>query len=241
MRGLDSVCHLAAVGDVYLAGEKPSLAAELNVVGTARVCDASLAAEVGRVLYASTWEVYGEPEYQPLDEEHPCSPDHPYSITKLAGERLALAYFQLRKLGVASLRLGTAYGTRMRPNSVFSLFIDRAVRGEPITIQGTGEQARQFTHARDIGAAFDLALQHAKPGRVYNIVAEDAVTIRDLASQVTSLIPTRLEFAPARNAEVPSARVSSARARSELHWTPVTRFADGLSEIVRERTRVAAH
>src|SRR5437899_3183715 len=123
-RGSNFVCHLAAIGDVYLAAEKPYLAAQTNVTGTANVCEAALKAGVSKLIYASTWEVYGKPRYEPIDEDHPCAPDHPYNITKLAGERLALAYSHLRDgVSVSALRLGTAYGTRMRPNSVFSLFI----------------------------------------------------------------------------------------------------------------------
>jgi len=133
-KGAEFVGHLAAVGDVYLAAEKPWLAAQANVVGSANVCEAALSAGVPKIVAASTWEVYGPPQYQPIDEAHPTAPDHPYSITKLAGERLSLAYGHLRKgLSVVELRLATAYGTRMRPNSVFSLFIDKALRGEPIS------------------------------------------------------------------------------------------------------------
>src|SRR5712692_3358105 len=70
-KGSDFVCHLAAVGDVYLAGEKPWLAADANVTGSANVCEAALAASVPTVVCASTWEVYGTPRYQPIDEDHP--------------------------------------------------------------------------------------------------------------------------------------------------------------------------
>lgn len=226
------VCHLAAIGDVYLAGEKPALAAQVNVTGTANVCEAALRAGVRRVVYASTWEVYGEPRYQPIDEDHPCAPDHPYSITKLAGERLAVSYAHLRDLSLSSLRLGTAYGTRMRPNSVFSIFIRRALAGEPITIQGTGAQGRQFTHARDIGVAFALAAARSGHGECYNTVADEMVTIRALADMVVARIPTKLEFAPGRTADVPTATISNARIRAELGWAPRTRFADGLAEII---------
>jgi UDP-glucose 4-epimerase len=238
--GADFVCHLAAIGDVYLAGDNPALAAETNVVATVRLCEAMLKAGVERLVYASTWEVYGEPRYQPMDEEHPCTPEHPYSITKLAGEQLALAHHRMRGLQVSALRLGTAYGTRMRPNSVFSLFIDRALRGEAITIQGTGEQGRQFTHARDIGAAFGAALRRAEAGPVYNIVSERMVSVRELAEHVVRLIPTKIEFAPARKAEIPSALVSNARARKELQWIPSVTFEDGMRELVEERSRLTA-
>ena len=230
--GAEVVCHLAAVGDVYLAAERPSLASAVNVTGTANVCDAALSAGVRKVICASTWEVYGEPHYQPLDEKHPCDPDHPYNITKLAGERLALSYATLRSLDVIALRLGTAFGSRMRPNSVFSLFIGKALRGEPITIQGTGEQGRQFTHARDIGAAFAAVLDRPPPSRVYNVVAEELITIRRLAELVAEAIPTEIVYAPARKGDVPSALVSNARIREEVGWAPQVDFRDGLRELI---------
>ena len=234
--GADFVCHLAAVGDVYLAGEKPWLAAQINATGTANVCEAALKAGVPKFVYASTWEVYGTPHYQPIDEQHPCAPDHPYNITKLAGERLAIAYGHLRKgLTVSALRLGTAYGTRMRPNSVFSLFIDKALRGESITIQGTGQQGRQFTHARDVGRAFAAAIERAENGSVYNTVADEFVTIRQLAELVTARIPTKIVYTEARQADVPTATVSNELIKRELGWRPEVPFADGLAELVAVR------
>jgi UDP-glucose 4-epimerase len=63
----------------------------LNVVGSANVAEAYFAEGVGRLVYASTWEVYGHPSCEPLDEAHPTNPDHPYNITKLAGEQLLLS------------------------------------------------------------------------------------------------------------------------------------------------------
>lgn len=232
--GMDFVCHLGAIGDVYLAGEQPALAATVNAAGTARVCEAALTARVRRVVIASTWEVYGRPKYEPIDEDHPCDPDHPYNITKLAGERLALAYAHLRALPVVALRLGTAFGTRMRPNSVFSIFIRKALDGEPITIQGSGEQGRQFTHSSDIARGFELALTRGESGRAYNLVAPQMVTIRQLAEMVAAIVPTRITYGDARPGDVPSATVSSALARSVLGWQAQMDFSQGLKQLVDE-------
>lgn len=149
-QGIDYVCHLGGVGDVYLAFENPPLAAACNVMGTANLMEACLRNGAKKVVYASTWEVYGEPRYQPMDESHPCNPDHPYNITKLSGEQIALSYDKLKGVPVISLRLGTAYGTRMRLNSVFSIFIKRARNKEPLTIKGSGAQSRQFTHGKSV-------------------------------------------------------------------------------------------
>src|SRR5690606_29645146 len=135
------------------------------------------------LVYASTWEVYGKPEYEPIDEDHPCRPDHPYNITKLGGEMMFLSACELRGLSGVALRLGTAYGSGLRPNSVLRIFIDRAKKGEPITIAGDGSQGRQFTHASDIARAFLLAAESDVSGIALNTIAPETTTIRELAER----------------------------------------------------------
>lgn len=229
--GIDVICHIGAIGDVYLAGEKPALAAAVNVTGTANVAEAALR-HGSRVVYASTWEVYGRPRYEPVDEQHPCAPDHPYNITKLAGEQILLAADHLRGVPAVALRLGTAYGAGLRPNSVFRIFIDRARRGEPITIQGDGAQARQFTHAKDLALAFALAARSEVHGVALNVVSDRSVTIKELAELVVSRFSTELVFAPARPGDVPSSVVSSERAYEALGWRAAVAFDDGLNELI---------
>ncbi len=231
--GVDAICHLGAIGDVYLAAEQPQLAAAVNVVGSANVAIA--AAEAGaKVVYASTWEVYGEPEYQPIDEDHPAKPDHPYNITKLAGEQLLLAADRLHGVPVTSLRLGTAYGPGLRANSVFRIFIDRAGAGDPITIQGDGSQGRQFTYAADIATAFDVACQSDVHGIAMNIVAPDMISIKELAEIVVERFPTDLTFGEARPGDVPSALVSPALAEKILGWHAITPFAAGVEHLLED-------
>jgi UDP-glucose 4-epimerase len=229
--GKDVVCHIGAIGDVYLAGEQPSLAAAVNVTGTSNVAEAALAADA-RVVYASTWEVYGAPRYEPIDEDHPCAPDHPYNITKLAGERLLLAAAELHGLEALALRLGTAYGSGLRPNSVFRIFIDRARQGEPITIQGDGRQSRQFTHASDVARAFAMASRSDASGLALNTVAFEPVSIRQLAETVVARYPTEIVYGEARPGDVPPAQVSSDRIEQVLAWKAEVSFDDGLAELM---------
>lgn len=231
MRGQDVVAHVGAIGDVYLAASDPVLAARVNVVGTANVAEAA-AGNGTRVIYASTWEVYGEPRYQPIDEEHPTVPDHPYSITKLAGESMLLAASRLRDVQVVALRLGTAFGPGLRPNSVFRIFIDKARRGEPITIQGDGSQGRQFTHAYDIANAFELAASASLSGIALNVVAPETVTIKELAERVVERFPTELTFGDPRPGDVPPAAVSAAQAMEKLGWQPEMAFSKGLDDLI---------
>lgn len=229
--GTDIVCHIAAIGDVYLAAEKPELAAAVNVVGTSHIASAAVT-HGARVVYASTWEVYGEPDYEPIDEDHPCRPDHPYNITKLGGEQMLMAACRLHGLSGVALRLGTAYGSGLRPNSVFRIFIDRARRGEPITIAGDGLQGRQFTHASDLAEAFRLAALSDASGIALNTVAPETTTIKELAERVVHRYPTELVFGPPRPGDVPPALVSAKRIQQVLGWEPLMSFGAGLDELM---------
>lgn len=229
--GMDAVCHIGAIGDVYLAAEQPSLAADVNVLGTSNVADAGVAAGA-RIVYASTWEVYGDVEYEPMDEAHPKNPDHPYNITKLAGEQMLLASANLRGLSAIALRLGTAYGPGLRPNSVFRIFIDRARRGDTITIMGDGSQTRQFVHVSDLARAFSLACASDASGIALNTVAPEPITIKELAETVVARFPTEIVYAPARAGDVPPALVSSEKIGEVLGWKPQVSFSEGLADLM---------
>ena len=231
VRGHDVVVHIGAIGDVYLAATNPELAAAVNVTGSTNIALAAEAAGA-RVVYASTWEVYGEPVYEPVDEKHPCEPDHPYNITKLAGERMLLACDRLRDVPVLALRMGTAYGLGMRPNSVFEIFIDRARRGEPITIQGDGSQGRQFTHANDLARAFVAAAKSDVRGMPLNVVSPEMISIKQLADVVTERFPTEVTYGQPRPGDVAPSYVSAARIQETLGWKAEVSFEEGMAELL---------
>ncbi len=237
--GVDGICHLAGVGDVYLAFEQPYTAAIANVVGTTNVVEAAKRNGVRKVVYASTWEVYGEPEYQPIDEQHPCRPDHPYNITKLGGEQMLLAYDRLKDVPSIALRLGTAYGRGMRPNAVFSIFVNKAREGLPITIKGTGAQSRQFTHVSDIARAFRLALESDVRGEAFNTVAPEEISIRQLAEMVAERFPTEIRFEEARAGDIQPAVISAEKAKRLLGWEAQVAFRDGLRDLIDAHAGVA--
>ena len=231
VRGQDVVVHIAAIGDVYLAATNPELAAAVNVTGSTNIALAAEAAGA-RVVYASTWEVYGDPVYEPVDEKHPCEPDHPYNITKLGGERMLLACDRLRNVPVLPLRMGTAYGLGMRPNSVFEIFIEKARNGEPITIQGDGSQGRQFTHARDIARAFVAAAKSEVRGMPLNVVSPEMISIKQLADMVTERFPTEVTYGEPRPGDVASSYVSAARIGEVLGWKAEVSFEEGMAELL---------
>src|SRR2546426_9922969 len=142
--GKEIVCHLGGVGDVYLADKDPGLAFRANAVGTKILCDACGESYVDRLVYASTWEVYGKPIADPIVETHPCNPESPYSISKLAGELFVRKANEAGRMRALALRLGTAYGPGMRQTTVIARFIRQALDGKALSIYGDGSQFRQF-------------------------------------------------------------------------------------------------
>lgn len=231
-QGINTVCHLGGIGDVYLAERNPELAFKVNAYGTLKVCEACHSAGVGKLIYASTWEVYGKPRYQPVDEEHPCNPEGPYSISKLAGDLFARSAGSGGGLKVTVLRLGTAYGTHMRDTAVIPRFLRRAREGKPLTVFGDGSQFRQFTHARDVARAFSLAITVPHASAVYNIVAAEKVTLVDLVKCIAKSFEVGIEYQAPRPGEPPSGIISSARAKQELGWMENVTFSAGLQELM---------
>jgi UDP-glucose 4-epimerase len=213
------------------------LAVNCNVLGTTNIMEAALQNKVKKIVYASTWEVYGKAQYEPIDEKHPCNPDHPYNITKLAGENMVFSYNKLKGVNAVALRLGTAYGEGLRDNSVFALFINKALDKTPITIQGEGKQFRQFVHAEDIGRAFSLAISSTVNGEAFNIVGKEKISIKNLAEMVAEKIPTEIKHESARVGDVPSATVAFEKAGRQLKWKQEISFKEGLNRLMEHYAR----
>ena len=239
-RGVDAICHLGGIGDVYQSERSPELAMLVNACGTVNLIEAAKRNSVRRFVYASTWEVYGDARWQPVDESHPCMPRHPYSISKLAGD-LATQHANFENsISSVVLRLGTAYGSRMRMTAVIPAYLAMAARGEPIQVHGAGDQFRQFTHVTDIAEAFRLALVAKNPSRVYNVVSPRKVTVLQLAQAIASRYGVGLKFREPRAHEVASVQISSHLIEKELGWRASVSFEKGLDELVKESRRTPA-
>ena len=231
-RGVDAICHLGGIGDVYLAEQRPELAMLVNGYGTVNLIRAAQLSRVNRLIYASTWEVYGKVQEEPVDEKHPCSPAHPYSISKFAGDLATQYYDSGVPLSGVVLRLGTAYGPRMRSTAVIPAFVGNAMRGKAISVHGAGDQFRQFTHARDIARAFMFALEANKPAPVYNVVSGEKTRILDLAKTIATRFGVDVKLGASRPHDAPSVTVSSSLIERDLGWRAEVPLKRGLDEFI---------
>ncbi|HEY4013119.1 MAG TPA: GDP-mannose 4,6-dehydratase [Polyangiaceae bacterium] len=192
----DCVVHLAAAVGVRLIVESPVRTIELNVHGTEVVLHA--AAKKGkRVLVASTSEVYGKSLQLPFREEQdlvlgPSTKGRwSYAASKLIDEFLALAYWKEKKLPTTVVRLFNTVGPRQtgRYGMVIPTFVRQALAGQPISVFGSGEQTRCFCHVSDVVRALhELCTSDRAVGEVFNVGAEQEVSIRQLAERVREVV-----------------------------------------------------
>ena len=147
-------------------------------------------------------------------------PPHLYTATKLAGEMYCRSYEALYGLPTTILRFGIPYGPRARPAAVVPTFIGKAKAGEPLTIAGDGSQTRQFVYVEDLAEGMVAALAPAGAGRIYNLVGDEQVSVRQIADTVRELVAdVPIEHGP-RPARRPasSARPPARGPPRELGW-----------------------
>ena len=191
----DVVYHLAAAVGVRLILERPVETIETNILGTDRVL--RCAAKGGkRVVIASTSEVYGKNENAPFKEDDDCvlgptvKSRWSYACSKAIDEFLALAYVRSAGLPAVVVRYFNTIGPRQvgRYGMVVPRFVRQALKGEPITVYGDGEQSRSFTDVSDtVRATMALSMSAAAIGSVFNIGNGHEITVNDLAARVKTL------------------------------------------------------
>lgn len=234
MAGVDAVYHLAAVADVKDVFEDPHYAESINVRGTVNVLESARRVKKPRVIYGSTTWVYSNVSDTHVDERTPLgAPAHFYTATKIASEYYCQSYSQLYGLPVTILRYGIPYGPRARDGAVIPMFVQKAFRGEPLTVAGDGSQFRKFVYVEDLAEGNMLALKPIAANKIYNLDGSERVTIRQIAETVKQIVgDVRIESVPARAGDFGGKEVSSELARRELGWAPKVAFAEGVRRYV---------
>lgn len=242
-RALDEVgvvLHLAAVTSVPYSLEHPDETYLVNVGGTRNLLEGCLRGMVERFIYISTCAVYGEPEYLPIDEDHPKRPASPYAESKLEAERLCGEFQESYGLDMTVLRLFNVYGPRMRADSyggVISTFIRRLREGKPLIIYGDGEQTRDFIHVSDAVRAMMLVLvKGGLSGETFNIATGIPTSINRLAAMISELSgesKPMLIHLEARAGEPRHSYGDIRRAREKLGFEPNINLKEGLRLLLR--------
>jgi UDP-glucose 4-epimerase len=191
VKGVDYIFHLAAMISVPESMENPAECVEINVNGILNVLRAGADAGVKKLVHSSSAAIYGDNPVVPKLESMYPEPKSPYGITKLDGEYYCRMFAQEGWLNTACLRYFNVFGPRQDPKSQYAaavpIFIYRALRNEPITIFGDGEQTRDFVFVEDVALANIFMATHSGFNEVYNVAYGKTTTIKSLAEDIIRL------------------------------------------------------
>jgi UDP-glucose 4-epimerase len=235
----DVLCHQAAQMDVRRSVKAPDFDADVNVLGTIRLLQHCVAQGVRRVVFASTGgAVYGEQREFPAPEDHPQYPISPYGVSKLAGERYLHFYNTQYGLPYAALRYANVYGPRQDPHGeagVVAIFCGNLAAGRGSTINGSGEQTRDYVYVEDVARANVLALEGDAPSGAYNVGTGIETSVNELYEVLRET--SGADLLPAHVAAKPGEQLRSSvdptTAARVLGWRPVTDLVTGLERTLR--------
>ncbi len=232
----DYVFHEAAVVSVVESIEKPLFTEEVNVLGTLNILKALMEGS-GKLIFASSAAVYGDNPNLPLKESEKPKPTSPYGVTKVSSEHYLRVFHELYGIPTVALRYFNVFGPRQGANQyagVISIFINRALRNEPLIIFGDGKQTRDFIYVKDVVRANILAAESRRAGgRVFNVARGERTTILELAMKVIEITGanTSIIFDKPRPGDIKHSQADISEIR-KLGFEPEWSIEEGLKRTV---------
>jgi UDP-glucose 4-epimerase len=226
LAGIDAVCHLAAISNGRESFERPVPYFQVNSSGTFALLEAMATADVRQLVFASTASIYGTPERQPMNEDLPDRPPHPYAASKAAAEAAIGWQARTGALGAIVLRIFNAAGGNDPDPGRLLPRVLRVAAGEApsLTVNGDGTVVRDYLHVADAAAAFVAALGNGVDvgtAHRYNIGSGVGSSVMDIVAAVERVVGKTLNVVHRVAAAEPAALICDpSRAIAELGWKP---------------------
>jgi UDP-glucose 4-epimerase len=227
------VDHHAAQMDVRKSVVDPMFDADVNIRGSLNLMECARRTGVRKIVYISSGgAAYGEPVYLPCDEDHPINPLCPYGVTKHTVEHYLFLYKELYGLDYAVLRYPNVYGPRQDPYGeagVVAIFTGCMLKSEPVTINGSGQQERDFVFVGDCARA-NLLVAGQSPVGIYNLGWGIGTNINQIFNELKKIIhyPLEAKYGPAKAGETFKIYLNAQKAKDELGWQPTLSLEEGL-------------
>jgi nucleoside-diphosphate-sugar epimerase len=244
MRGQDFLFNLA--GQTSHMDSMTDPFTDLHINATAQLSILEAARKVNptiRIVFASTRQIYGRPQYLPVDEMHPMIPVDVNGIHKLAGENYHLLYHRVYGIPSCCLRLTNTYGPGMRVKDArqtfLGLWLKLAILGQPIKVFGDGKQLRDFNYVDDVVEAMLLAASRDEAiGQIINLGSDEVISLKDLAQLLVTVNGggtwELMAFPPDRKTiDIGDYYGAWGRAKQLLSWQPITNLREGLERSLR--------
>ena len=241
---VDRVYHLASPASPIGYQRLPIETMLANSVGTRRLIELALA-HGGRFLFASTSEIYGDPLQHPQKEDYrgnvsSIGPRSTYDESKRFGEAMTMAYVRTHGLDGRIVRIFNTFGTRADPadGRVVVNFVTQALRHQPMTVYGDGQQTRSLCFVSDLVEGLRLTIESDRArGEVINLGNPEEHTVMEIANLIRDLVESTSAFVftpPAVGDDPRLRRPDISKARAVLGWQPRTALETGLREVIRE-------
>lgn len=231
IEGMDYVYHLAAIADLNYARNHVIETIKVNVQGTYNVALACRKFNTP-IVFASTLCVYGETPEHPAWEDSVLIPTEIYALTKVVGETIVASIVP----NYTILRFGTTYGPGLRDALAISIFIRQAKAGKPLTIDGSGEQTRQFIYIDDLIDALVSILNIDTFQHVFSVAGREELSVNQIAEMILTKLgkpPSMKKYRADRPGQIMREQVSIEKTEKVLHWTPKTSFQKGLDNTIK--------
>jgi len=238
---VDAIYHLASRASPEDFTGYPVRIALTNTKGTRNLLDHAAECDA-RMLYASTSEVYGDPEIHPQPESYNGNVNIRgkrgcYDESKRFGETLTVAYHEEYDLDVRTVRIFNTYGPRMRVDDgrAVPTFINQALRDRPVTVYGDGTQTRSFCYVSDLIAGLSAVMTtEGLAGEVVNLGNDAEITINDLAETIVDVCNSRssITYQPLPEDDPERRQPDLTKATKLLNWEPHVGLRDGLERTI---------
>lgn len=239
VRGCDAIVHLAALGSVPRSVSNPLASHEANATGTLRVLEAARAQGNAHVILASSSSVYGANPAVPKNEDLQCLPMSPYAVSKLATEQYAMAYAKCYDLPVLPFRFFNVFGPGQMPGhpyaAVIPVFLQAALSGRPLPVNGDGEQSRDFTYVGTVVETIVASLKQRLTSSPVNLAFGTRTTLNQLIKVIQCTLDEQIEvqYGDDRLGDVRHSQADNRKLQELMPGIDPVSLEVGLSDTVR--------
>ena len=237
---IDTIIHFAAYVSIDESMRSPFEYFENNEAATFQfIQNIFKTKQQPRLIFASSPEVYGNPLKLPMDEEHPMHPRSFYAATKLAGEKHCMALFEWYGYPANVIRNFNTYGENQNVwgySAVIPAFIENALKGNPLKIQGDGKNTRDFLYVKDAVDAYDKLLsRNDMNGEIFNIGTGKQTSVLQVANLIKSLTDSdsQIIHSEPRKGDLSALEADISKIKKKLNWEPKHSLKDGLSNTIK--------
>lgn len=235
---VDAVFHLAGSVGRQKSIDFPINDSHLNLIGTIELLESMVKNNVKKIIFSSSAAIFGELLETTIVENHPLNANSPYGVSKLAAEKMILAYSDLYKIDAVCLRYFNIYGENQRFDAygnVIPIFANNIFKKKPIIIYGNGRQTRDFLHVSDVAKANLMALNSNIKKDVFNLGSGTTLEIKELAQKMMAIadIEVPIIYKPFRLGDVMHAKASTTKSKDLLSFTSSINLDIGLENYMK--------